>query len=163
MKRCKDCLLCEHDPYGKSDRCGFWGFPLWHDQRACKQYEQHDNCAALDNKMHAFPIGRPMTSTSFPEDMLNTHDLSDKRHTLIFKTACVQGVWYIGQRYGRHYGSMYSAGRSCGIYDGDYATEQEAINAKINALIESETYYRCDEAVQFLKAKRFENKQLTLF
>lgn len=152
-KRCKDCW------FALNGECGLWGFPLLYDQRACKQYTDEPKL----ERLHEYPTGCKMTSTSFPENMLNIHDLSDKRHTLIFKTACVQGVWYIGQRYGRHYDSMYGAGWACGIYDGDYATEQEAINAKINALIESETYYRCDEAVQFLKTKRFENKQLSLF
>ena len=162
-KLCTECLLCEHDPFGKNDRCGYWGFPLHYEQRACSQFEGHSNYAALDRKMHAFPIGKPMDGISFPSEMLNVHDMSNKRHTLIFKTACVDGVWYIGQDYGRHYDDAYGAGWACSIYDGEYESEQQAINAKIEALIKSETYYRCDEAVQFLKTKRFENKQLTLF
>ena len=55
LKRCKSkCWLCAHDPYGKSDRCSYWGFPLHFNQRACKQYEEWENMT--ESKFHALEI-----------------------------------------------------------------------------------------------------------
>lgn len=164
MERCENCWLRAVSPWGRDkDVCTYWGFRLWAEQRACSKFHPKLVGEFPEHLIHAYPIGKPMESISFPSEMLNVHDLSNKRHKLIFKTVCVQGVWYIGQQYQRHYDDCYGASSNCSIYDGDYATEKEAINAKIEQLIKSEQYYRCEEAVQFLKSKRFENQQLTLF
>lgn len=163
MKRCKDCWLCDTLCEKEKDECAYWGFRLYAGQRACSKFWPRLVGEFPKHLYHAYPIGKPMESISFPSEMLSVYDLSNKRHKLIFETVCVQGVWYIGQQYGRHYDDCYGEGWACSVYDGEYATEKEAINTKIEQLIKSEQYYRCDEAVEFLKSKRFESRQLTLF
>ena len=164
MNKCKDCWLRKADPYGKHDQCGYWGFELYQDQRACKQFEERlDFEHMTESKMNAYPLGKPMTSMCFPRDMVSTHDYSNKRHTLRIETVCVNGIWYSGIHYGRHYGSMYGRGNSVSVYDGDFATEREAIDARLKDVLKDETHYQCDEACEFIKGILFEQKQLTLF
>lgn len=162
LKRCKSkCWLCAHDPWGNSDRCSYWGFPLHFNQRACKQYEEWENMT--ESKFHAYPLGRPMTSISFPDEFITIHDYSDNRHTLKIDTVQVGGVWYAGLHYGRHYDSMYGRCFCVSIYDGDFATEQEAISARMQDVLKAETHNRCEEACNFIKSKMLGNRQLTLF
>ena len=91
------------------------------------------------------------------------HDYSDKRHTLKITTICVDGVWYSGIHYQRNYDSMFGHSFVVSIYDGDFATEEEAIQARMRQLLEEETYYRSAEACEFIKSKMFASRQLSLF
>lgn len=152
-----DCWL--HELGCERKECGYWGFPISNDQRVCSKRAH----GAQPENFHKYPTGFKMSTTAFPPEMLDTHDMSNKRHKLVIKTACVGGIWYAGVSYQRRYDACYGSGRACGIYDGDFATEKDAINARLDELIRSEEYYKCEEAVLFLKTKRFENKQLSLF
>ena len=161
--KCCNCWLCEHDPYGKRE-CAYWGFPLCNDQRACSQYEEAlGDKPITESKYHAYPLGHPMTSVSFPSDLLTVHDFSNKRHTLKIRTICVRGVWYADLKYQRHYDAMYVHGFSASIYNGDYATEKEAIAARMMNVLKSETHNRCEEACEFIRAAMMDNRQLELF
>ena len=161
-KECKECWLCEHDPWGKNDSCAYWGFHLSHDQRACKQFEQWQE-GMTESKYHAYPLGKPMTSISFPSELVTTHDYSNSRHTLKIQTAQVGGVWYAGINYQRQYDSVYGCVCRVSIYDGDFATEQEAIWARMQEILKAETHNRCDEACEFIRSRMIDNRQLSLF
>lgn len=156
------CATCRRNllkNFGKEQRvCGYWGFPLSQDQRACTLYS--------DKPFSWFDTSPVLLETiSFPKEMCSLHDYSDKRHTLKIDVACVKGVYYAGVHYSRHYDSMYGSGRWVSIYDGDFATADEAIKARIHELIREEEHNKCPEAVQFLKRCIFEQRQqqLSLF
>ena len=154
---CKHCLLRS---FADKERkaCNWWGFNLSPDQRACSKYTTETFAWA-----HTSPV--LLDTLSFPKEMCSLHDYSDKRHKLTIDVACVQGVYYAGVHYQRLYDSMYGSGRCVSIYDGDFATADEAIRARIHELIRDEEHYHCDEAVQFLKRCIFEQRQqqLSLF
>ena len=163
-RKCKVCWFCEWSKQkGKHNTCTYWGFDLLDDQRACKQYEYLYGEKITAGKKYKYPLGKPMTSISFPNDIVTVHDYSNKRHKLIIDTVCVNGVWYAGLHYGRQYGSMYGCASCCSIYDGDYTTERDAINARLRELLKSETYYKCDEACEFLRGLIMDTRQLSLF
>lgn len=164
MERCKDCWLNLTPAYeNRAHECAYWGFPLYSGQRACKQYEHRLGETITECKYRAYPLGYAMISTAFPKQLLTVHDYSNKRHKLIIDTACVNGIWYAGVHYGRQYDSCYGSAHSCSIYDGDFATEREAINARLRELLKDETYYKCDEACEFLRGLIMDTRQLSLF
>lgn len=161
--KCCNCWLCERNHYGGSE-CAYWGFPLYHDQRACRQYEEALGGEPItESKYHAYPLEHPMKAISFPPELLTEHDYSNKRHTLKIRTVCVRGIWYADLHYQRHYDAMFGCCFCASIYDGDYATEKEAIAARMQSVLEDETHNRCDEACDFIKEAMMDNRQLELF
>ena len=164
MERCKDCWFCEWAKQkGKYNTCTYWGFDLLDDQRACKQYEYMYGEKITAGKKYKYPLGYKMINTAFPKQITTVHDYSNKRHKLTIETACVKGIWYAGVHYGRQYDSCYGCVYSCSIYDGDFKTERDAINARLRELLKVETYYKCDEACEFLRGLIINTRQLTLF
>ena len=146
--KCSTCKYCLLRSFADKERkvCNWWGFSLFPDQRACSKHTT-EPCAST----HTSPI--LLKTINFPKTMCSLHDFSDERHKMQIDVACVQGVYYAGVHYQRLYDSMYGSGRCVSIYDGDFATADEAIKARIRELIRDEEYYRCTEAVQFLKSR----------
>lgn len=156
-KRCKQCA-CRMLYSTDSDSvfgCGYWGFELSPDQRACDEFTTDSGKVHQD-----WPLGQPMQTVGFPEAIVTRHNLSDGKYKLEMRTACVRGKWYASCSYSR-----FEYGRTSwvSVYDGTYDTERDAINAQIRSIIRDEQCYHNADAIAWLKTKLFEQRQLTLF
>ena len=137
--------------YASHARCFVWGCETCRDSCGCK--------------FHETDPAKRVPDTNAPEYKMqvNVHDFKASFGTCQILTAYAKGDWYRGCRFDIRCG--------CGAYSRPswwggqtYETEQKAINAQLDSLIHYVKGQDNDgKYIDFLKACKFEQRQLSLF
>lgn len=157
---CKDCVnrtefgaeaFGKNGHYASHARCFVWGCETCRDSCGCK--------------FHETDPAKRVSDTNAPEYemQVNVHDFKASFGTCQILTAYAKGDWYRGCRFDIRCG--------CGAYSQPswwggqtYETEQKAINAELDLLMHYvKGQENAEKYIEFLKACKFETRQLDLF